>query len=258
MMKNLRNVFIVMLINLLVISLLRVPMAAGQGQQPDSIYILEGTWDCRRHRTTVFHIKNPNPRPIFVMLLWYYDNEQPAAIHFLWLSPNDVAEVDARFALPQYGYGRWGNVTMIGFHFEFQNSNNAEVVQVVDKIVGFQKEVFSSQISISTPNPGPVYSALAVGNIYGLTEANLAEATLSEEKGSESNFLTKILAKSRNDGILYDGILYDVEVAESLCENIGDDYIVVDLLKKYTGIYLLSPHGIDRPKPVTSPLPKCK
>ncbi|MCL6584679.1 MAG: hypothetical protein K6U11_13740 [bacterium] len=303
MIKKVHSVFIAILINLLIVGLLRVPMAASNSLQTwaPAVGLLEGTWDCRKNRTTIFHVNNPTKNWLLVLFSFYYDDEKWAGSRLAILSPDDVVEVDARFVWPPNDplchIGRWGKVKIASFYPCYdEDDDNCECdgnptcsctkTNLKNGITGFQKEVFSSVVSISKKSAGTTYPDLPISSIYGLTEANLkvvpvptkncvkAEAEDEEiaaadgqDQDSDIFDLAEELNKSMNSTILADGILYDVDDHDkaALCRNLRNCsssslFSPSPTLAEYLrslGITSGSAHGVDREKPVTFSLPKC-
>jgi len=294
MIKKVHSVFIAILINLLIVGLLRVPMAASNSLQiwAPAVGLLEGTWDCRKNRTTIFHVNNPTKNWLLVLFSFYYDDEKWAGSRLAILSPDDVVEVDARFVWPPNDplchIGRWGKVKIASFYPCYEDNCKCDgdptcsctKTNLKNGITGFQKEVFSSVVSISKKSAGTTYPDLPISSIYGLTEANLKvvpvpmqcfQSSEAEADGQDQDCdifdLAEELNKSMNYTILADGILYDVDDHDKLalcgallnCSSDSSNSNLPTLAEylRSLGITSGSAHGVDREKPVTFSLPKC-
>jgi hypothetical protein len=277
-MKKILGVFIGAI--LIIVCLWRVPMASALNQLfpaggADITPLLAGVWDCRKNRTTIFHVNNPtHANWLWVQFQFYYDQEQPISSRWSLLSPNDVVEVDARFVaqpgLPTIG--KWGKVKITSFWwYPGTPVPPAPPWNLENGIKGFQKEVFSSQISYfsasGAPIPGPFYPVLPVSSIYGLTEANLEEIPVvvsttpqpippplpvEDEIFNLKDFMD-IAAQTT------DHILYDVEADEigELCKLYQGSRAIIDSLVSALaeqGITKMCTEGITQSNPRTSPL----
>lgn len=273
-MKKISGVFIITI--LIIVGLWRVPMAsalnklfpAGGG---DLTPLLAGVWDCRKNRTTVFYVNNATSRNWLLVWFNFYDNqEHPTGCRVAILSPNDVVEVDARFVGNTH-FGKWGKVKIASWWWPARTAIQPfPFWRLENGIKGFQKEVFSTKISLSQKNLGPSYYSLAATDINHLTEANLEEipvatlpvATLQDTQDQallvedpeifdQEEFLT--IAQQTTDGILYD---MEVDESGELCKKLKGMVGVGEMLKGLAGIGItkVCPDGIDRIMPKTPPL----
>jgi len=271
-MKKILGVFIVAM--LVIVCLWRVPMASALNKLfptggGDLTPLLAGVWDCRKNRTTIFHVNNATSRNwVLVLFNFYDDQEHPMGCRMALLSPNDVVEVDARFVRPDL-IGKWGKVKIASFWWSPVAGAPVVIWRLENGIKGFQKEVFSPRISISQNSPGVSYFELPVANISGLTEANLEEipvvvsnTTLQAAQDSPLPVEDEIFNLKDFMAIAAqttDHILYDVEADETgeLCNSYQDSAMRDMLLKalaEQQGITRMCTEGITQSNPTTSTL----